>query len=339
MTRIGSTFKRVLTTPLLLAAMVLYVPMVAQAGSNAVTFVVTKNDGIPQHIIHSTEQALIKTGIEIDKSIIEVNDFQTANAAVRASNPKDLIVSIGTKAAAFAYRQYPDRPMINALITHSSFAQLVDNHLGGAEQALNLEITPLLINQPISRFFTLGLQLVPEAKSIGVLIGPSNKAKLPDIKAQAERLGLTINIALLKPDSNPIKVIEPIMRSSDFFVVLPDRKYINQLAAKWILPLSYRYNKPVIAYSKKYVDAGALAAVFSSPDNVATRVAATVATTVTTTIAKQLQQDIPKATAGTDNNQYFSVALNRSVGRSLRIQLQQPEYYQQQLQAKEKSTP
>ena len=94
---------------------------------------------------------------------------------------------------------------------------------------------------------------------------------------------------------------------------------------------SYRYNKPVIAYSKKYVDAGALAAVFSSPDNVAA--------TVATTIAKQLQQDIPKATAGTDHNQYFSVALNRSVGRSLRIQLQQTEYYQQQLQAKEKSTP
>ena len=145
---------------------------VVLADSTAVTFVVTKNDGTSKYIINATEQALIKTGIKIDKTIIEANDPQVANATARASEPENLIVSIGTKAAAFAYRQYPDRPMINALITHSSFAQLMDDHFGGVEQALNLAITPLLIDQPISRFLAL-VQLVPQAKTIGVLIGPS----------------------------------------------------------------------------------------------------------------------------------------------------------------------
>ena len=93
------------------------------------------------------------------------------------------------------------------------------------------------------------------------------------------------------------------------------------------MPLSYRYNKPVIAYSKKYVEAGALAAVFSSPDD------------VVAILAEQLQQNIHNATTDIDNNKFFSIAVNRSVGRSLRIQLQQPERYRQQLQAMEKSTP
>ena len=321
MTKIGSTIIRILTTPLLLAAMVFCAPVFVQAKSTAVTFVVVKNDGIYKKIINSTEQALIQTGIEIDKTVIEVNNSRTANAAVNASSPENLIISIGTKAATFAYQQYPDTSMINALITHSSFAQLIHDNFDDTEQALTHQITPLFIDQPISRFFALGLQLVPEAKTIGILIGPSNKAKIPSIKAKAKSLGVTINIALLEPDSNPIKVIEPIMRNSDFFVVLPDRKHINQLAAKWILPLSYRYRKPVIAYSQKYVDAGALASVFTSPDN------------VVATIAEQLQKDLSKAKTGKDENKYFSISFNRSVARSLRIQVQQPEYYQQRLQA------
>ena len=43
---------------------------------------------------------------------------------------------------------------------------------------------------------------------------------------------------------------------------------INIATAKWILQLSYRYRVPVIAYSMAYLNGGALAAIYSSPENV-----------------------------------------------------------------------
>ena len=327
MLKLGSIITRTLTAPLSLVVMVLCAPAIVQAENSAVTFVVVENSGIQKEIIRATEQTLSKAGIEIDKTIIETNNSAPAKTAVNIPHSEHPIVTLGTRAAAFAYQHYPDKPVVNALITRSSFAQVNRDNVGDSEEALNHRITPLLIDQPVSRFFALGLQLVADAKTIGILVGPSNKAKIPDIKAKAESLGLTTNIALLEPHSNPIKIIEPVMRSSDFFVVLPDRQHINQLAAKWILPLSYRYRTPLIAYSKKYVDAGALASVFTSADNIAA------------TIAKQLQENTPKTITGNNDREFFSIAFNRSVARSLDIQLRQAEYYQQRLQAGEVLAP
>ncbi|ARN74797.1 ABC transporter substrate-binding protein [Oceanicoccus sagamiensis] len=322
MPKVGSALLNRLTTPLLLAVISLCSPIDTLAESIPVTFVVVKNDGIYKKIINSTEQSLNTAGIEIDKTIIEIKKPQPA----QLKNNADQIISIGTKAAAFSYQQYPDKAITNALITHSSFQQLAQDNITDANQASNQPITPLFIDQPISRFFALGLQLVPESKTIGLLVGPSNKAQIPNIRAKAKKLGLSVNIALLEPDSNPIKIIEPIMRSSDFFIVLPDRKHINQLAAKWTLPLSYRYRKPLIAYSHKYVDAGALASVYSSPENVASA------------IAQQLMKGTQASTSKPDNSAFFSVTINRSVARSLRINTQSPEFYQQQIRAGEVTT-
>ncbi len=327
MPKIGSAIIRILLLSLFIAVMVVCAPKIvlAQAkpdSTTLVTFVVVKHDGIYKKIIDATEKSLAARGIQLDKTIIEVNKTDQAPKAGESR-----IISIGTKAAAFAYQQYPDQPITHALITRSSFQQLAHDHFGSADQALENNISPLFIDQPIARFFALGLELVPQAKTIGILVGPSNQAQIPSITAQATSLGLTVNIALLKPNSNPIKIIEPVMRDSDFFVVLPDRKHINQLAAKWALPLSYRYRKPLISYSHKYVDAGALASVYTSPENVAK------------TIAEQLLKDADTAVPNDDNSKQFSISINRSVARSLRINVQQADVYQKRLQAKEATAP
>lgn len=280
--------------------------------SISVTFVLVKNEGIYKKIVELTEQSLLSKEVSIDKTIIEVNNDSNTTLPTQGK-----IISIGTKAAAFAYQQYPNQPIISALLTRSGFLKIAQDSFGGSDQAIAQNITPLFIDQPISRFFSLGSLLVPDAKTIGVLVGPSNKDQIDNIKAHAAALHLNINIALLKPDANPIKIIEPVMRNSDFFVVLPDRKHINQLAAKWTLPLSYRYHKPLISYSQKYVQAGAIASVFTSPENIAT-----------TIVSQLLQPESNKTTL-------FSISVNNSVARSLRIKLESPDAYQQQLRSDE----
>ncbi len=265
-----------------------------------------------------TEQSLISRGVTVNTTVIDV-----VNANTAPSLQEGELITIGTRAASFAYKNYPGVAVTSALVTRSGFEQLAQQSFGGVDQALRHGVAPLLLDQPLSRFFTLGSLLVPAAQTVGILVGPANENRLPDILASAKAAGFEVNIALLKPDDNPIQIIEPVVKSSDFFVVIPDRKLINQLAAKWVLPLSYRYRKPVIAYSQKYVEAGALASVFSSPEDVAVSIA----------------DSVLKVAANGNRSARFSVSLNSSVARSLGIDLQEAGQYASQLRTLEVVAP
>ena len=104
------------------------------------------------------------------------------------------------------------------------------------------------------------------------------------------------------------------------FVPLPDSRLINVATAKWILHLSYRYKVPVIAFSKAYLRAGALTAIYSSPENVA-------------------MQSVDWFSGEEQNNRsgrlfsptYFSINFNYSVAAHLGITLEDTSFYAEKL--------
>jgi putative tryptophan/tyrosine transport system substrate-binding protein len=98
-------------------------------------------------------------------------------------------------------------------------------------------------------------------------------------------------------------------------LALPDPFIYSRETAQSILLTSYRYQKPVFGYSQSYVQAGALAGVYTNAKHLAKQAAE---------IAIQSQQAIgglppPQAP------KYFSVMINRQVGRSLKIPLMDEE--------------
>jgi ABC-type uncharacterized transport system substrate-binding protein len=52
-------------------------------------------------------------------------------------------------------------------------------------------------------------------------------------------------------------------------LALPDKNIYNSKSVKNILLTSYRHRKPVIAFSKNFVSAGAIAAIYSSTEQIA----------------------------------------------------------------------
>ena len=111
------------------------------------------------------------------------------------------------------------------------------------------------------------------------------------------------------------------MKASDIFIAVPDSRLINVATARWILQLSYRHKVPVIAYSKTYLNAGALAAIYSSPENVGMQAAELI-----------LSNDTLSAeTGGVHLPYYFSVQFNASVAAHLNIRLKNKQFYLDQL--------
>jgi putative ABC transport system substrate-binding protein len=127
----------------------------------------------------------------------------------------------------------------------------------------------------------------------------------------------------LDADRNPLKALEPIIKYNDMFLALPDQARVARATAKWALHLAYRYRKPVIGFSEKYLQAGAIASLYSSPQN----------------FARQTAELLPSILSESSNGdplyypRYFTVGLNPRVAANLKITLAND--IQQQLQASE----
>jgi ABC-type uncharacterized transport system substrate-binding protein len=102
-----------------------------------------------------------------------------------------------------------------------------------------------------------------------------------------------------------------VLRGSDAFIAIPDPLLSRPSSARTILLTSYRFQKPVIAFSRAYVEAGALAAVFSTPESVA----ADVASWLDAGSGKTLKLPGLRGPAS------FEIAVNRQVARALGIRV------------------
>ena len=162
-------------------------PISLCAESIDANFIIVKDQNIYSKIVKLTEASLKHRGVEVNSNIIEVAGIRKV-----PSLPPGRLITIGTRSAAYAYDNYKDRAITSALLTRSGFAQLATARFGSTDQAINNNVVPLILDQPISRFFALGSLLVPSAKTVGVLLGPANEGYLPVIEASAKAAGLEL---------------------------------------------------------------------------------------------------------------------------------------------------
>lgn len=229
----------------------------------------------------------------------------------------DIIVTVGAGATETAMKEKPVQPLIAALITDSAFSALANNYYGSTPQALAARVSVIFLDQPVQRSIKLAKLLVPSASSTGLMLGPASQGRGEEFSQYASEVGLTANLVNIESSDNPILAIEPVLAKSDVFIPVPDSRLINIASAKWILQLSYRYRIPVIAYSKTYLNAGALAAIYSSPENVGRQ---------TSELILNQSTDITSK-GGAHMPAYFSVQFNTTVAGHLRIPLEETQFY------------
>lgn len=181
----------------------------------------------------------------------------------------DIVISLGTGAAETVFRKESKKPHIATLITQSSFDSLVKQYFGSQSVALKAGVSPIVLDQPFERKIALAKKLLPKASQVGVMLGAATKAKITNYSQSIIDREMNPQTLVIDANKNPIRQLDPIIKQSDVFIPIADSHLINVTTAKWILQLSYRYRVPVIGYSSNFVDAGALASVYSSAEGVA----------------------------------------------------------------------
>jgi ABC-type uncharacterized transport system substrate-binding protein len=216
----------------------------------------------------------------------------------------DLVITLGLQASEYAQRELSGGAIINAMVPDNT------DKLSGPNNS-HLQYPTVVLDQPPRRSLLLIKYLLPNAINVGYLYSPDDRVKKESLVKSAETLGLELVPSLINTDTEIGKGLSRIFSQIDVLLALPDIEIHNRKNVSRILLSTYRNNLPLIGFSSAYVKAGAIAAVFSTPDNIGDQLAELI-------VEHFAHRAIPEKLI---YPKYFSVSLNRRVAHSLALQI------------------
>jgi len=256
----------------------------------------------------------------LPKPVVKSSDTMT----VIPDDDDLLVIAIGVQAFQDAVKQKSSRAaVLGVLIPDSSYKRI------RAEAAFPHRVSAITLDQPLARQFTLLRAIFPAKITVGALLGADSKDLQSSLEQASKRYEVALYTTQLNEDAPLLAALEDTLASSDVLLALPDARIYSRETAQTILLTSYRHQTPLIGFSKAYVTAGALAAVYSSPEQIVQHTAEFVAR------IPQKNSALPPA----QGPRYFSVAINHQVARSLGITIKDSTALTQYLQTVESGTP
>ncbi len=234
---------------------------------------------------------------------ITMNGSGLEEAEQRLQEPWRLIITVGGKAATLVADKNSTSPVLHTVLPRATFEQL------GYDRS-NRKVSAIYIDQPLDRKLSLIKESMPGRERVGVLIDKSNQANVEKLKRLGTKFGLTIQFGVVNDEKQIGVTLHKLLKKSDVLLALPDPAVFNQRTVKNILLSSYHNRVPVVGFSAAYVKAGAIAAVYSSPEEIGRHVGELVGSLLNRNNGTLPPPSYPK---------YFSVSTNKSVADSLQI--------------------
>ncbi len=264
------------------------------AGAMEVAVLLSAPEARGQRFVHALDAALAP-GVHR----LEVAGLAGGEADAALLGRADVVLAVGYAAAQRALQE-SSRPVFAVLVGLRDLERLKQEH---PQRGLGA----VVLDQPLERYLRLVRAVLPEAKRVGVLLGPDSTAQLQGQRLEVAPGQLQMDVQEVRQAADLVPALDHLLYAGDALLPLPDGLVSGPAAARTILLTSYRHRRPVFAHSAAYVTAGALAAVFSTPEQVAADVADLLATM--------------KEPAGLMGKAYpprrFDVAVNRAVARAL----------------------
>jgi ABC-type uncharacterized transport system substrate-binding protein len=168
-------------------------------------------------------------------------------------------------------------------------------------------------------FVSIFLQL-KKSSTVSLVAGPQTQAHLPRLETLANDKGLRLLVERVDREIEVGAAVERLTQHASVLLALPDPVAHTASTVSPILMMTYRAGIPVIAYSEPYLKAGATAALYASPDQIATQVIETLANFRQSKSAPTVQY-----------LKYFTVGINQTVARSLGLTLYSPLEFENKL--------
>lgn len=265
--------------------------------------VVVLGEDVPvQREVATRFEALLGSAFQ-NNVLVEVVGIEAAQARVGQAGV-ELVVTVGTSAAQAVRGVSSVGSVLHVLLARSTYDALY-----GAEKTspTSRKVAAIVLDQPWDRQLQLVKLLVPSAHQLSAVIGASSQAGGAALALAATRRGLVLRAVPFSEHDDFGDTLSEALAATDVLCALPDSQVLSPANAKWLLYGAFQKRIPVIGFSRAYVTAGALGAVYSTPEH----------------IAKQAAEWVTQVWRGDGSlvgavpPKYFSVAVNSSVAHAL----------------------
>lgn len=289
----------------------------SSAGIAATTLLVL-SDGAPAY--RATAQRISEV-IRAERPTLTVRIADVGDTAPAQTDEAALVVAIGTQAAREMTRGHSPQRLICTLLTRATFAKLTPAGPGAQR-------TAVFIDQPPRRQLRLIRAVMPDHPRVAIVYGDASRDAAARFANAARSEDMPLITAQVGDAQQLYGALREVLEDGTILVAVPDPVVYNNYTIQNVLLTAYREHVPVIGYSPAYVRAGAVAAVYSSPQQIGEQVARIVLSYI----------DAPALPPPADP-QDFSVSTNPHVARSLAIELPTAEALEDALKRAEDDTP
>jgi ABC-type uncharacterized transport system substrate-binding protein len=217
----------------------------------------------------------------------------------------DLIIAVGIKAVEDAITN-TEIPVLSVMLPKMAYETLLERR-SPAQRTKSL--SAIYLDQPWNRQMNFIQAALPKHSIVGLLYSPRSSIILPRLPR-----GMSINAQSVRSAETLFATLENVLNNSDVLLAIPDSEIYSSSNVRNILLTSYRMKVPLIGISQAYVNAGALCAVFSTPEQIGEQ-----AGEILVSFARDRRLPEPQYPAS------FSIGLNEPVAHSLGIELPSPE--------------
>ena len=268
-------------------------PFCVKAGT--VALIVSENGGPYGEFSTTLSNALFGTSWQVSATL-------RADTIVQPIPKADLVVTAGVAALRQAVQNYGGTPILATLIPRQSYEKLIAE-TGAKGQG---RISAIWLDQPASRQALFLRNLLPGQKRIGLLVSHESALLAANYRQVFANFGLGIDIEDSDTEQSLLPALNTLLQRSNVLLALPDSTIYRRDNIKPILVTTYRLQKPVVAFSQAFVTAGALAALYSTPAQIARQAADTIAAN---------GANLPPAGGPSQ----FAIAINYNVAQALSL--------------------
>ena len=240
----------------------------------------------------------------LDDTHWKITTIGKADSIDPTAEKPDLIITVGSEAFHQVLLRGGNTPLLATLLPRQSYEKTLAESGKGRSR-----VSAIYLDQPPARQALFLRNLLPGQKRIGMLFSSETKAQAPQFRQAFASSGLVLDSEESEGDANLVPAVNTLLPRVGALLAIPDSLIYRRDHIKAILISSYRYQKPVIAFSMAFVNAGALAALYSTPAQIARQVADQL-----TTAGTSLPAPMPPS--------LFSIAVNHNVAQALGLSIQ-----------------
>ena len=273
----------------------------ASDAPESIVFVLSGHAPVYERVANATEQR-IKS--KCSSKFIDCKNLTFVNVTVEKA-PNDiandalLTVTLGIKASKWSEKSQGANKTINAMLPYDPPKN--------APIGVSNSTSRIYIDQPYKRYFDLIKTTTPRLGRVGLLVHENNLDQVGIITEIANSRGLTLKTSIVSAERSVGEALSYLLDDIDVLLALPDSRIHNSQTISHILTTAYRNNIPVFGFSSAYAKAGAIAALYTSPEDIAHQ--------ISDTVLDLLNHD--RFDSHSQQASYFSVSFNFEVARSL----------------------